>query len=524
MPNRKMFPESIIPIPAGPGVTAQGMTINAAQPHDRDEKMDLSFSLSLPPAVKKELEERVDKGEVISPDEMKTKYSVDAATANALENWLKSQGFTITEATPDRTTIYASASASQIEASLGVHMVRVTHEGQTYTAASDVPSLPEEVAGSVVHIGGLQPFRQARKQLRSCKPLPADQAQPAIANAPPYLVSEILGAYNGSGLNLTGAGQEIAILIDTFPLDSDLTAFWAANHIPGSLARITKINVKGGALPAPSGEETLDVEWSSGIAPDASIRIYASGSLAFIDLDRALDRIIADAMARPALRLLSISLGLGERLMAPQEVFTEEDKFVRLAGLGMNVFVSTGDDGSNPNGQLQASWMSTSPHVVAVGGTSLRLTPTGQVASESGWAGSGGGKSIFFPLPSWQRGPGVPQGNQRMVPDVSITADPNEGGIVYLQGQRQQYGGTSWSAPVWAAVCALINEARDKNHQPSLPYLNPLVYPCIGTNCFRDILTGSNGTYNCGPNYDLVTGIGTPDLKQLVTKLSGIIG
>jgi len=247
-------------------------------------------------------------------------------------------------------------------------MVRVTQEGQTYTAASDVPSLPDSVAGSVVHIGGLQPFRQARKHLRSHKLLPADRegAEPAIANAPPYLVSEVLKAYDDSGLNLTGAGQEIAILIDTVPLDSDLTTFWAVNHIPGSLSRITKINVKGGPLPAPSGEETLDAEWSSGVAPNANIRIYASGTLAFVDLDRALDRIIADVMVRPALRVVSISLGLGERQMAPAEVTTEEAKFTRLAALGVNVFVSTGDDGSNPNGLLQASWMSTSPHVVAV--------------------------------------------------------------------------------------------------------------------------------------------------------------
>src|SRR4029077_1950190 len=243
----------------------------------------------------------------------------------------------------------------------------------------------------------------------SHKSLPADpeSAEPAIANAPPYLVSEILKAYDGSG-NLTGVGQEIAILIDTVPLDSDLTTFWSVNHIPGSLSRITKINVKGGPLPAPSGEETLDAEWSSGVAPNANIRIYASGTLAFVDLDRALDRIIADVMVRTALRVVSISLGLGERQMAPAEVTTEEAKFTRLAALGVNVFVSTGDDGSNPNSQLQASWMSTSPHVVAVGGTSLRLTPSGQVAAETGWAGSGGGKSIFFPRPSWQHGPGVP--------------------------------------------------------------------------------------------------------------------
>src|SRR5262249_35807972 len=114
---------------------------------------------------------------------------------------------------------------------------------------------------------------------------------PNIQNTPPYLVSEILKAYNADGLSVTGKGQTIAILIDTFPADSDLKAFWERNNLPASINRIEKINVKGGPLPAREGEETLDVEWTSGIAPGAKVRIYASGSLSFVDLDRALDRI-----------------------------------------------------------------------------------------------------------------------------------------------------------------------------------------------------------------------------------------
>jgi kumamolisin len=89
----------------------------------------------------------------------------------------------------------------------------------------------------------------------------------------PYLISEIAKAYDAAGLNLTGAGQQIAILIDTFPPDPDMTAFWRLNGINNTLAHITKINVKGGTLAQPSGEETLDTEWTSGIAPGASIRI-----------------------------------------------------------------------------------------------------------------------------------------------------------------------------------------------------------------------------------------------------------
>ncbi|UFZ08024.1 hypothetical protein LQG66_17750 [Bradyrhizobium ontarionense] len=166
MSNRKMFPNSVIPIPAS-GVTARGLIASGSDARHRDEKMDVSFSLGVPPNLQKELQARVNKGETISAEELKTKYAADPAAAGALETWLKNEGFTITQVSPDRTTIYANASASQVEASLGVHMVRVTREGQTYTAASDVPSLPESIAGAVVHIGGLQPYRQARKHLRS---------------------------------------------------------------------------------------------------------------------------------------------------------------------------------------------------------------------------------------------------------------------------------------------------------------------------------------------------------------------
>src|SRR5207244_3759307 len=231
--------------------------------------------------------------------------------------------------------------------------------------------------------------------------------------------------------------------------NADLQGFWQRNNLPVNLARITKINVKGGHLPVPEGEETLDAEWSSGIAPGAQIRIYASGSLAFVDLDRALDRILADLPTQPGMRQLSISLGLGETyLNGPGgEVAIEHQKFLKLAAAGVNVFVSTGDAGSNPDqtgqsstGPTQVEYESSDPSVIAVGGTTLKLAGNGSVASEAGWTNGGGGKSIYFPRPSWQAAPGV-SSHRRLVPDVSVTADPDQGGFVVLNGQVKQYGG-----------------------------------------------------------------------------------
>src|SRR5437667_7131042 len=205
MPGRKMFPNSVVPLPTTPGLTTQGLIVSAAEPRHRDDMMQLHFSLAPPEALQQELEERVAKGEVIPIDEQEKKYGADAASADALVAWLTKEGFKVSHVTPDHTTIYASAPVSQVEASLGVHTVRVTRDGQTYTAASDVPSLPAAVAANVLHIGGLQPFLHAHKHSRfshiRLSEGTEEEVGPAIANAPPYLVSEIMTAYDAAGLN-----------------------------------------------------------------------------------------------------------------------------------------------------------------------------------------------------------------------------------------------------------------------------------------------------------------------------------
>jgi kumamolisin len=541
MNDRKVFQDSVTALPNQPGLTHNGLMVHAAMPEHRDETMTLLFSLEIPQDAQAQLEERVARGEVVPIEELQRNYSPNPADVEALVSWLKAQGFQITQVSQDGTSVYAQASVDQIEQSLGVKMVRVTKDGLTYTAAQNAPSLPADVGKGVHAIIGLQPFWQAHKHNRKRVPrggnresLAANEAatptaSPNIENSPPYLVQEVLKAYSADGLSVTGNGQTIAILIDTFPADEDLQAFWKRNSVATTLQQIEKINVGGGHLPAPEGEETLDVEWASGIAPGAKVRVYASGSLGFVDLDRVLDRILADLPSQPGLRQLSISLGLGETFMGgPQgEVATQHQKFLRLAAAGVNVFVSSGDAGSNPDdtghsstGPTQAEYESSDPSVVAVGGTSLRLAPNGNVAGETGWVSSGGGKSIFFGRPSWQTGAGVPPGNERLVPDVSLTADPDDGAFLVFQGKVIQIGGTSWSAPVWAGFCALINEARTTAQKPLLPFLNPLIYPLMGTSCFRDIQTGSNGAFEAGPGYDMVTGVGVPNVKELIRALT----
>ena len=114
----------------------------------------------------------------------------------------------------------------------------------------------------------------------------------------------------------------------------------------------------------------------------------------------------------------------------------------------------------------------------------------------------------------------MPAGTERLVPDVSAGADPNTGALVILHGQSTQIGGTSWSAPMWAGFCALINEARAKANKPPLPFLNPLIYPLMGSAALRDVSSGNNGAFHAGPGYDMVTGVGVPNVKKLIAALT----
>ncbi|HET7539261.1 MAG TPA: S53 family peptidase [Polyangiaceae bacterium] len=523
MSTRKIFHDSVMELPPQPGPTGRLM-VKAADSAHLNESLPVHFSFEIPKEAEAELARRVEAGEQVSASELDSKYSLTAADTAPLRKWLQENGYTNIEESPDHMGVSASATAQALHKSLNVDFVRVTKEGITYTAARNAPSLPQDVAAKVHGISGLQPFRHLKKHRVYRLPAPTAAAAEAAAGkhaavAPPFLPSALLKAFDGVQSTLDGSGQTIGILIDTFPHDADLTKFWAAAKVPGSLSRIHKINVNNTTLPVPEGEESLDVEWTSGIAPGANINVYATGSLAFAPLNAGLRKILDDAKSDPSLRVVSISLGLGEQETPPAAMRTQNQIFLRLAALGVNVTVSTGDDGSTPQGVLETEYPSSDPNVIAVGGTTLVLKSDSSIQTETGWSGSGGGKSVKFKRPTWQTGKGVTPGSTRLVPDVAAAADPNTGALVVLNNTGQQIGGTSWAAPTWAGILALINQARVNSNKPRLPFLNPRLYPLNGSSSFRDVTSGSNGAYHSTAGHDLVTGLGSPGIRSLTAAL-----
>src|SRR3954454_14100105 len=93
MSERKVFPDSVIPLPNQPGLSGNGLIVNSAALEHKDEEMTVLFSLSLPGDAQRALEERVARGEVVPPDELASKYGANQADLTRLEAWLKDHGF-----------------------------------------------------------------------------------------------------------------------------------------------------------------------------------------------------------------------------------------------------------------------------------------------------------------------------------------------------------------------------------------------------------------------------------------------
>jgi subtilase family serine protease len=344
-------------------------------------------------------------------------------------------------------------------------------------------------------------------------------ADPVKVASPPYHVQPNRGGGGGApqGLSPTqvrhaygldtlptyrGAGQTIAI-IDAYltpNMPSDLAVFCNQFGLPPANLQMVAMP---GANRTNSGwavETTLDVEWSHVIAPDATIMLVQAASASYTDLLAAVDYATSHGAS-------VVSMSWGGNESAGQTSYD-----VHFQVPGVTFFAASGDSGSG------TIWPSTSPNVVAVGGTHLAVDASGNVLNETAWTGSGGGLSSVYAAPGYQSGLGF---SMRAVPDVSYNADPNTGVAVYdsVRNQGQQgwivVGGTSAGSPQWAALTACVNGQRTT---PLGSTLNDL-YTNAGT--FRDITSGSNGAFTCTPGFDLVTGLGSPRFDQLAPVLIG---
>jgi kumamolisin len=435
--------------------------------------------------------------------------------------------------------------------------------------------------------------------------------------------SQTNSIYNApqAGPRAQGAGATLAVFELSAYNQSDITNWAQTFYGPHYYPRLSNVNVDGGPLATntsqcPTGDTCVygyggdieveaDIEQQLSISPDINqILVYNApndftGQTELDEYTQIANDDIAD----------SISSSWAECESDVGESYAEAENIVfeQMAAQGQSMFAAAGDTGAfecirdgtfSVNPPLEALDPGAQPWVTSVGGTSLETDnpgsnprPTYPYGVESVWnilnlcnetttgladcaeyGAGGGGHSIFWGRPAYQRGPGVNNAYTvsgpancalaaarqacREVPDVSANADELTGIAEYCSGSSYlsplnppgvpyasacegitdaaaphwfQIGGTSLSSPLWSGILA----DRDAYQGYRSGNANYLLYGLFNTpgsyspfGYFHDI-TGigqqenNNGYYPVTPGYDEATGIGSPNMGRLIAGFRG---
>lgn len=336
--------------------------------------------------------------------------------------------------------------------------------------------------------------------------------QPPSSECNPYLVHQ----------NPAGGSKAIAV-VDAFDdpnISTDLQTFSTQFGIVSATFQVVWAPAggatPGSCMPGPAPqpptamgtgwdvEESLDTEWAHAMAPGAGLYLVEAQS----NLDKDLFCAVSVASA------LVNAAGGGEVSMSwGGSEFPAETLVDSIFTTPNVVYFAASGDGPG------AYYPSVSPNVVAAGGTSLPTNPaTGAwLGLETTWQPTGGGLSLFEPLPSWQASvPALAAAGRRGTPDVVSDANPYTGLWVAdtLTAPITWYivGGTSAAAPLWAAIANVSETMAGAFASSSQAELNRL-YAAPPTKAFHAITTGNCGLYMsqvASAGWNFCSGLGSP--------------
>ena len=356
-----------------------------------------------------------------------------------------------------------------------------------------------------------------------------------IPNGIPQYFSglQILSSYNVPVIQPVSKKTTIAIVIaySYSKLLDDLKTYWQSQTMYGPNSTVPKVNVH--TMPGATfnngwaQEECLDLQMVCTINPNANIWVVEARSASFKDLLEAIDYATNVVKAD----VISMSWGANDDGKIPLSYMS------RFMNTGVSYCASSGDSNT-------ASWPAVLPNCIAVGGTTLNMFSN--YRSEYTWTSAGSGHSTSITQPSYQAGVTGINSKKRIIPDVSLIANPNTSVYVVYKGSWSGVGGTSVAAPIFAGMVSLFNQMRFNNGKGPLTtvesspsniqtYLyktilpNPLKY----STTFNDIVTGTNKgssvngntmllTYSTQKGYDIPTGLGSPNCSALCNELNNL--
>ena len=570
----------------------------------------------------------------LTPAELAAGYGPAAADIDATATWLTSHGLRVNRISPTGMSIDVSGTVAALNGAFHTALHAYTRNGESHLAPAVVPAMPAALApvvdGPVLSNFFPRPLSVPARAIPSTLLAKAKVSRigtgytMTVSGTTYYAVTptdfatiyDLGQARSGYlGPKLTGTGRTVVVAEQTDINPADWNTFRSTFGLTAYKGTLSITHPGGCADPgftvADETEAAIDSEWSSAVAPAATIvEAACAGTATTFGVQTTLQNLVELGTDADA---ISISYGGAEQ----QNGLTFIDGFTNLleegASEGIPIFVSSGDgaadtadEGAIGTNGLSVNGLASSPYDTAVGGTdfldtALRENATywsstntstgGSVKSyvpEIPWdnscsnsvidkfvgaggpilacnhpapanfsyqntVGGGGGQSLIFAKPSFQTTSllGVPNDGVRDLPDISLFAANGIWNHFYLECQSNTatggvpcdfanptdflgsaYGGTSFGAPDFAGIAALIAEYsgfRVGNLAPRLYQIATLQYTnsvlagsCLATKgnaispacVFYDETVGDNsvpceaGTRQCATNKNATAGIG----------------
>lgn len=468
----------------------------------------------------------------MTPAQFTASFGPTQSDYNTVVRYLTNNGFTVTGGSRDGLDIQVSGPVSAVESAFNVsmHTYRDPSSGRVFFSPDR--QLTTGLAIPLWHVSGLNnysiphPLYVKRSDYAQANGTDAahvvSHATTGSGPSASFLGSDMRAAYYG-GTALTGAGQNLGLFEYEGTDLTDLTTYYKnvrqTNNVP-----VTLVSTDGTSTSCvykrhrgcDDTEQTLDMTQALGMAPGLSSLVMYIGST---------DTAIISAMTTHSPLPTTVGCSWG---WTPADPTTLDPYFEKMAAQGQTFFAASGD--SSTWSTKNEAWPADDAYVISVGGTDLTTSSAaGPWKSETAWVDSGGGISPDkIAIPSWQKLSGVITSTNkgsttyRNGPDVAANAN-----FTFYTCADQttclanQYGGTSFAAPMWAAFVALANQQAVANGGSRVGNFNATIYPLNLTSAyaanFHDVTSGTSGSYSAGTGYDLVTGWGSPKAALITT-------
>lgn len=503
----------------------------------------------------------------LTREEVKALRAPDQADVDKVLAWLKENG--LTKATQKDDFIHVESTVAETSKLLEADLQRYSFLNDKSFIRAKEYSIPEELKDAISFVHPISNFMNPNRKIkptssgqRSIDERAVNAGAACSQGVTPKCLKQLYNIQYKAPSNTSDVRFAIAGYLEENGNHKDTQAFYKkyAPELVGYDFKIETVN--GGKDPQTpaGGEAQLDLEYGSAIGYPAKVTYYATGGrgvklgddgkpVSNPDNEPYLDFLnyLLDKPDNEVPHVLSTSYGDDEATVPIDYAKKVCDLYGLLTKRGTTVIHSSGDGGStggqngncrSKDGKNTETTMPTfpagCPWVTAIGGTTNTQEPAPGVSFSSG------GFSRYFPRPDWQKNvvpkyitalnghlDGYYDKNGRGIPDISAVATSFQ---CVVNGFTQSIGGTSASAPLFAGLIALVNDARLRKGKPSLGFINDKLYDPKVIAVLQDTTSGtsqgcsfSSGRQSGWPakqGWDAITGLGVPsDFQKFLDVL-----